>query len=89
MAVEAVEATESLPKEAGLVGLDAPLDQLDLTKMLGESFEPEAEGCLQDNEWSVCGGEIFFHQADLANLDITGSNHIRGENNARQQFHCN
>ena len=39
MAVEAVEATESLPKEAGLVGLDGPLDELDLTKMLAESFE--------------------------------------------------
>ena len=43
MAVEAVEATESLPKEAGLVGLDRPLDQLDLTKMLAESFEPEEQ----------------------------------------------
>ena len=32
MAAEATEATESLPKEAGLVGLDRPLDQLDLTK---------------------------------------------------------
>ena len=39
MAVEAVEATESLPKEAGLVGLDGPLDELDLTKMLVENFE--------------------------------------------------
>ena len=39
MAVDAVEATESLPKEAGLVGLDGPLDELDLTKMLAESFE--------------------------------------------------
>ena len=29
MAVDAVEATESLPKEAGLVGLDGPLDELD------------------------------------------------------------
>ena len=39
MAVDAVEATESLPKEAGLVGLDGPLDELDLTKMLVENFE--------------------------------------------------
>ena len=39
MAVEAVEATESLPNEAGLVGLDGPLDELDLTKMLVENFE--------------------------------------------------
>ncbi len=39
------EATECLPKEAGLVGLERPLDQLDLTKMLAESFEPvEQEG---------------------------------------------
>ena len=30
---------ESLPKEAGLVGLDGPLDELDLTKMLVENFE--------------------------------------------------
>ena len=43
MAVEAVEATESLPKEAGLVGLDGPLDELDLTKMLAESFERSEE----------------------------------------------
>ena len=33
MAVDAVEATESLPKETGLVGLDGPLDELDLTKI--------------------------------------------------------
>jgi hypothetical protein len=39
MAVDAVEATESFPKEAGLVGLDGPLDELDLTKMLVENFE--------------------------------------------------
>ena len=39
MVVDAVEATESLPKEAGLVGLDGPLDELDLTKMLVENFE--------------------------------------------------
>ena len=39
IAVDAVEATESLPKEAGLVGLDGPLDELDLTKMLVENFE--------------------------------------------------
>ena len=88
-AEDVAEATKSLPKEAGLLGLDGPLDQLDLTKMLAESFDAKAEGCLQDNERSVCGGEIFFHQADLANPDITESNHIRGENNARQQFHCN
>ena len=43
MAAEATEATESLPKEAGLVGLDGPLDQLDLTKMLAESFEPQEQ----------------------------------------------
>ena len=39
MAVDAVEATESLPKETGLVGLDGPLEELDLTKMLVENFE--------------------------------------------------
>ena len=44
MAVEAVEATESLPKEAGLVGLDRPLDQLDLTMMLTREFETEEQG---------------------------------------------
>ena len=43
MAEDVVEATESLPKEAGLVGLDRPLDQLDLTKMLAESFEPQEQ----------------------------------------------
>ena len=39
MAEDVAEVTESLPKEAGLVGLDGPLDELDLTKMLAESFE--------------------------------------------------
>ena len=43
MAVEAAEVTESLPKEAGLVGLDRPLDQLDLTKMLAESIGTEEQ----------------------------------------------
>ena len=43
MAVDAVEATESLPKETGLVGLDGPLDELDLTKMLAESIEPQEQ----------------------------------------------
>ena len=43
MAVDAVEATESLPKATGLVGLDGPLDELDLTKMWAEAFEPEEQ----------------------------------------------
>ena len=43
MAEEVAEVTESLPKETGLVGLDGPLDELDLTKMLAESFEPEEQ----------------------------------------------
>ena len=43
MAEDVAEATESLPKEAELVGLDRPLDQLDLTKMLAESFEPQEQ----------------------------------------------
>ena len=44
MAAEVTEATQSLPKEAGLVGLDGPLDQLDLTKMLAREFETEEQG---------------------------------------------
>jgi hypothetical protein len=43
MAEEVAEATDSLPKETGLVGLDGPLEELDLTKMLAESFEPEEQ----------------------------------------------
>ena len=43
MAEDVAEATDSLPKETGLVGLDGPLDELDLTKMLAESFEPEEQ----------------------------------------------
>ena len=39
MVENVAKATESLPKEAGLVGLDGPLDELDLTKMLVENFE--------------------------------------------------
>ena len=38
------EATECLPKEAGLVGLERPLDQLDLTKTLAREFETEEQG---------------------------------------------
>ena len=43
MAEEVAEVTDSLPKETGLVGLDGLLDELDLTKMLAESFEPEEQ----------------------------------------------
>ena len=53
MAVDAVEATESLPKEAGLVGLDGPLDELDLTKMLVENFENNGP-----EETSSSGGAV-------------------------------
>ena len=36
MAVDAVEATESLPKEAGLVGLNGPLvNRVDRIRLLG------------------------------------------------------
>ena len=56
MAVDAVEATESLPKEAGLVGLDGPLDELDLTKMLAESFEPEEQE--RSEETSLSGDAV-------------------------------
>tara|TARA_B100000586_G_scaffold233598_1_gene183343 strand:+ start:346 stop:552 length:207 start_codon:yes stop_codon:yes gene_type:complete len=35
---------ERLPKEDGLVGLDRPLDQLDLTMMLTREFETEEQG---------------------------------------------
>ena len=43
MAEDVAEATDSLPKEAGLVELDRPLDQLDLTKMLAESMNPQEQ----------------------------------------------
>ena len=43
MAEDVAEAMESLPKEAGLVGLDAPLDQLDLTKILAEAIGVEQQ----------------------------------------------
>jgi len=43
MAEDVAEATKSLPKEAGLVGLDAPLDQLDLTKILAEAIGVEQQ----------------------------------------------
>jgi len=33
-AEDVAEATKSLPKEAGLLGLDGPLDQLDLRALL-------------------------------------------------------
>jgi hypothetical protein len=43
MAEDVAEVTDSLDKEAGLVGLDRPLDQLDLTKMLAESIGTEEQ----------------------------------------------
>ena len=43
MAEEVAEVTDSLPKETGLVGLDGPLDELDLTKMLAESIGTEEQ----------------------------------------------
>ena len=56
MAEEVAEATESLPKEAGLVGLERPLDQLDLTMMLAESFEPEEQD--RSDETSPSGDAV-------------------------------
>ena len=61
MAAEATEATESLPKEAGLVGLDGPLDQLDLTKMLAESFEPQEQ---ERSEETSPGGDAVEEADD-------------------------
>ena len=43
MAENIAEATVSLLKDTGLGGLDGSWDQLDLTKMLAESFEPEEQ----------------------------------------------
>ena len=60
MAEEVAEVTESLPKETGLVGLDGPLDELDLTKMLAESFEPEEQERSEELEKEV-----------LVNLDLS------------------
>jgi len=40
---DVAEVTDSLDKEAGLVGLDRPLDQLDLTKMLAQSIDVEEQ----------------------------------------------
>jgi hypothetical protein len=56
MAEEVAEVTESLPKETGLVGLDGPLDELDLTKMLAESFEPEEQE--RSEETSLSGDAV-------------------------------
>ena len=55
MAVEAAEATESLPKDTGLVGLDGPLEELDLTNMLVKNFEEEEEG---PEETSLSGAAV-------------------------------
>ena len=60
MAEEVAEVTDSLPKETGLVGLDGPLDELDLTKMLAESFEPEEQERSEELEKEV-----------LVNLDLS------------------
>ena len=60
MAEDVAEATESLPKETGLVGLDRPLDQLDLTKMLAESIGTEEQERSEKLEKEV-----------LVNLDLS------------------
>ena len=59
MVEDVAAATESLPKEAGLVGLDGPLDQLDLTKMLAESFEPQEQ---ERSEETSPGGDAWASQ---------------------------
>ena len=56
-AEDVAEATECLPKEAGLVGLDGPLNRLDLTKMLAESFEPEEQEGSEETSPSGDAGE--------------------------------
>ena len=50
------EATDSLSKQAGgIVGLDGPLDSLDLTKILAKEFEEQEQG---SEEPSPSGGEV-------------------------------
>ena len=51
-AEDVAEATKSLPKEAGLLGLDGPLDQLDLTKMFGRVVWRKGRG-LSSGQWKV------------------------------------
>ena len=67
MAVDAVEATESLPKEAGLVGLDGPLDELDLTKMLVENFEDNGP-----EETSPSGDAVEDYIGEIPSTEIIG-----------------
>ncbi len=71
MAEDVAEATESLPKEAGLVGLDRPLDQLDLTKMLAESFEPQEQN--SSEETSPSGDAVEEAKNWPTPLDIAQS----------------
>ena len=50
------EATDSLSKQAGgIVGLDGPLDSLDLTKILAKEFEEQEQG---SEEPSPSGGVV-------------------------------
>ena len=59
MAEEVAEVTESLPKETGLVGLDGPLDELDLTKMWAESFEPEEQDRSEETSPSTATSAVL------------------------------
>ena len=70
MAEDVAEATESLPKEAGLVGLDRPLDQLDLTKMLAESLEPEEQE--RSEETSPSGDAVEDYIGEIPSTEIIG-----------------
>ena len=50
------EATDSLSKQAGgIVGLDGPLDSLDLTNILAKEFEEQEQG---SEEPSPSGGVV-------------------------------
>ena len=59
------EATDSLPKQAGgIVGLDGPLDSLDLTNILAKEFEEQEQGA-------------FAKMFNLfPNTQIDGPNHV-------------
>ena len=59
------EATDSLSKQTGgIVGLDGPLDSLDLTKILAKEFEEQEQGALAK----------MFNL--FPNTQIDGPNHV-------------
>ena len=84
-AEDVAEATECLPKAAGLVGLDGSLDRLDLTKMLAKSFEPEEQE--ESEETSPSGDEVEEAEPVEESIEEVGdTEHVLPQEESETEF---